>query len=492
MEQFSTSRHALGFNRGIANSCKYVVPKGRLEGRSAQLVVEEALASLILRLSGLRVGITGEDTNNACFVRVPSMNLQDFIQWTTIATGDLDEYDEQVLRGVKNNLEQLWLDPENRPPWQVLVVENEAPVVPNVIELDIGFAVHHAIADGKSTTVFHTELLRLLNDPPQHSPELKDHVLTFTEPPVLVPSQEDLVPCQISWSFFLQALWSQLGPAWLKPTPLPQPWTGNPITPEPQTLNLRLVTIAPETVPQLILACRAHNTTLSGILHVLILASFARRIPADVASSFSGQTPISLLPWAKVPPGVRCDLGRELTDLNTGTKRIWDASAVSRLREAFREADTSSEERLIWPFASTWRSEMKAKIGTLPNDDVVGLLRYVGSFDKHWLDKLGKARDATWEISNVGSIRGFTMGGEDAWSITRSLFTQPANVVGAALNVNVAGVVDGPVDLVLSWQDTIIDTATVESIAQDLRNWFDEFGRKGSFGVFTQEEEPRY
>lgn len=245
MEHFSTSRHALGVNRGIANSCKYVVHKRRLEGRPVQMVVEEAIARLVLRLGGLRVGITGEDTNNACFVRVPSMNLQDFVQWTTIATVGTGEGEEQVLRGIKNTLESLWPDPANRPPWQVLVVENQAPADSDVIELDIAFAVHHALADGKSTTVFHTELLRLLNDPPERPTELNGHELTFTELPVLAPSQEDLVRCRISWSFFLQTLWSQLGPAWLKPTPSLQPWTGTITSLEPQTLNLRLVTIAP-------------------------------------------------------------------------------------------------------------------------------------------------------------------------------------------------------------------------------------------------------
>lgn len=483
IELFSTSRHAVGFNRGIANSCKYVVHKQQLGGRPAQVVVEEALARLIVRLGGLRVGITGEDTNNACFVSVPSMNLQDFIQWTKIATLDPGEYEEQVLRGIKNNLEQLWPDAATRPPWQVLVVENQAPAESDVVELDIAFAVHHAVADGKATTVFHTELLRLLNDPPEHPPELKGHVLTFTGPPILAPSQEDLVRLHVSWSFFLQTLWSQFGPAWLKPTPAPQPWTGQPIDHEPQTLNLRMVTIAPDVVLRLVLACRTHGTTLTGILHVLILASFTRHVPADVASSFSYQTAISLLPWAKLPPGVEMDLNRVLTDLTTGTTDVWDAAIVSKLRTALREGDAGGEEELLWPLAATWRSEAKAKLATLPNDDIVGMLRYVSDFNKLQLDKLGKARDGTWVVSNVMSIEGRAVDGECGWCITRSLFSQ-SNVGGAAIAFNVAGVVDGPVTVVLSWQDTVLETTVVESIAGDLQEWFNEFGRNGVFGIF--------
>lgn len=131
---------------------------------------------------------------------------------------------------------------------------------------------------------------------------------------------------------------------------------------------------------------------------------------------------------------------------------------------------------------------MKAKVATLPNDDIVGLLRYVSDFSKHWLNKLGKAHDATWEVSNIGSIRGRAVDGKGGWTITRSLFAQPTNVVSESIAINVAGVVDGPVTLVLSWQDTVLDEAAVKSIAEDLQNWFDEFGRKGVFGVCTDEE----
>lgn len=101
----------------------------------------------------------------------------------------------------------------------------------------------------------------------------------------------------------------------------------------------------------------------------------------------------------------------------------------------------SSEEELIWPLAATWRREMRTKTATLPRDDVVGLLRYVTDFNKRWLNKLGKARDATWEISNIGSVRSRTVGGSDeGWSISRSLFAQPVNVASPAIAFNVAGV----------------------------------------------------
>lgn len=459
--------------------------------------VENALARLILRLGGLRVGIIDEHTNSACFVRVPSMDLQDFIEWKTVATSSPAQHDEEVLQVIQNRLEQLWPDVPSRPPWKLLVVQKESSASEDIV-LDIIFAVHHAVADGKSTGVFHSQLLRELNTHSDAPPELENHILTFTQPPALAPNQDDLVPLRISWSFFLTNLWNELGPSWLKPTPPPTPWTGKPIIMEPHKLNLRLVTIEADTVGSLVATCRARGTTLSGILHVLVLAAFARRVPAEVASSFAGSTPISLLPWARLPPGPEVDLASVLTVLTTGTQTVWGAATVDRLRsgpttsgvegaveeERQREREEEEDEALIWSVARSWREEIKAKVATLPNDDVVGLLGYISDFEQYWMAKVGKPRDSTWELSNIGSIKGHTGEGSGAWSIRRSLFSQPVLVASSAVGVNVVGLEGGPVNVVLSWQETVIDNAVVDGVAQDLRAWFKTFGNTGSFGIF--------
>lgn len=472
-----------------------MVSRESLDGLPVQTAVEHAVARLVLRLGGLRVGIAGEDTNKACFVRVPSMNLHDFIDWKNTSASSSLQQDDKVLQAIKDRLEQLWLDVADRPPWKLIVVQDTTPSTTGDIVLDIIFAAHHALADGKSTTVFHTQLLHELNNPTAASPppELRNHVLTFTTPPVLAPSQEDLVPLTISWAFFLRTLWAFLGPAWLKPKPPALPWTGAPVTLEPHTLNIRLVTLAPATAARLVAACRAHGTTLSGLLHALVLTSLARRVPADVAASFKGDTPISLLPWARLPPGApEIDLNAVMTDLVTGTNRVWDADTVAALRVRLdggggqqQGEDESEEAAAVWPLAKSWRDETRAKVATLPGDDVVGLLKYYGDMRPQWLAKVGGPRDATWELSNVGTIEGTGRPGS-AWSVRRTLFSQPVLVAGAAFTVNAAGLEGGPVNLVLNWQETVIDDAVVDGIACDLRAWFAEFERRGVFGIFSR------
>lgn len=249
---------------------------------------------------------------------------------------------------------------------------------------------------------------------------------------------------------------------------------------EPNMLNLRLITLKPETVRLLVTARRDHGTTLTGLLHILLLISVSRRVPAHVASSFAGETAISLLPWAAPPSEIDMDLTRILTDLNTGTKKVWDAAVVGGLRARLGQSDAASAEDLLWRLAVEWRNEIKAKVAKLPNDDVVGLLQYVSNFNEWFLQKVGKPRSGTWALSNIGTIKG-NQGGS-GWHIRRALFSQPAHVVGPAFNVNVVGVEKGPANAVFSWQDGVVDVAIMDGVVADLRAWLGEFEKNGTFG----------
>lgn len=457
---------------------------------SAQTLVEIALARVIMRLGGLRVSIINENTSHASFVSVPSMDLRDFIEWETVTEGSQAQFDARVLEVTKNRLEQLWPNVATRPPWKLLVVQNSTKDWGQV-RLDMVFVTHHALADGKSTMVFHNEMLRELNYCPSDRgsgppAELKDHILSFDQPPVLAPPQQELIQFRISWLFFFKTLWKEFGPSWLKPTPPVEPWAGKAITLEPHRLNLRLISIEEEVVPKLVTACRAHGATLTAILHVLVLVSVARRVPAEVAPAFSSETPIGLVPWAKLPPGSDVDLTKMLSVLNTSSNKVWDAETVADLRRRLSEEDQGLEEDLVWPLAATWRAEMKTKLASLPNDDVCGLMDYVTDWQKRWEGKIGQQRDATWEVSNIGLIKPKPEWGYhtlDVWDIRRSFFTQPAFLAGPGFGVNVTGVERGEVTLTLNWQGGVIDDTIVDSVVGDLSTWLGEFRVNGSFGI---------
>jgi hypothetical protein len=134
----------------------------------------------------------------------------------------------------------------------------------------------------------------------------------------------------------------------------------------------------------------------------------------------------------------------------------------------------------IWSVATDLRRSMEQHINNIPKDDVMGLLRWVTDWKKFWLSKVGKPRQDTWEVSNIGSLPGGHAEGEEmagGWRIGRSFMSQGATVAGAAISISVAGVAGGEISMVLGWQEGIVNTETVESLARDLQDWLGRLGR---------------
>ncbi len=106
----------------------------------------------------------------------------------------------------------------------------------------------------------------------------------------------------------------------------------------------------------------------------------------------------------------------------------------------------------------------------------------IGDWHEFIRKKFGKARDSTWELSNLGSLdaadagisrlenaeRGQDVEKEGRWFIDRAVFTQ-GNAIGAAININVAGVAEHGVYVTVSWQDGVVDIGLVEELVGDLR-----------------------
>ena len=496
-EVYSTSRHALGLYRGIANCCRYVVPKVVFRASPTQQLLEDALARTILRLSSLRVGIIHDDTDEPHFIHIPKINIQEMLEWKRLPQIPFEDptFDLGLLGIIEDRLDQVWTEMTIRPPWKVIVVQpiQKSTQDDDSVVFEVIFATHHSIADGKSTALVHTILLEELNRASAPPSELRDHVLTLKEVPVLAPSQEELVRFKISWSFLFRRLWNEFGPAWLKGTPPAKPWTGKPIALEPHALHLRLVNISPSTLASLLARCRAHKATLTSLLHVLVLASLSRRVPAEAAEAFRSFTAISLAPFARFPPGEEIDLSQVMTDMNTSTPHDFGPRVLAQLRPAPSSTPASDDEteNTIWQLAATVRAEITKKLGSLPNDDIAGLMAWVSDWRQRWLRKMGQSRDDTWGLSNIGSTRYNSSSAVDDkdevgnWRIERSVFIQPAAVVGPAFSVNVSGVNGGPVTICLDWQEDIVDAELIEGLADDLKAWCERFEKTGKFGIFT-------
>ena len=543
----NTSRHNLGLYRCVVCTAQYTAPStgAGSGGQEQQLrtAVENALAAVVMRHGILRAGVAGEDTHEPVFTHLRTIDLREMIEWkelpgesSTNGGGD-DEYMQALLRSTEERHDRLWEDLARRPGWKLIVHVHQrrggGAGSDGRLRLDISLAFHHIYADGQSVFLFHRDLVQALSargGPPPPA-ELHDHVLHLPRPPAIPPPCEALVPFTLSWGFLLrlvwwELVWKKLAPAWLAvrfvPAPAALSWTAGPVTPDPHRARLRLVRVRPDALAAVLAACRRRQTTLTPLLHALAIASLAARLPASVAPAFAPTTAINLRRWAKSAMAgegaggsnsvAAFDPENDLQNLVTGHLYNADAGVVSALRAAFASTSTSPSsssssanpattekgkreedpEEVVWRTAGRIGEDLRAKVATLPRDDIAGLTGMVSDWRARLTGQFGQRKDRTWECSNAGSMRasdaepggGGNGDGHDCWRIERVLFSQGATPVGPAFALNVAGVEGRGLWIVVSWQDSNVEDALLEGLAADLQAWFDALGAAGRFGMF--------
>lgn len=444
------------------------MPLVRLGAQKIGDVLETAVANAVLAIPSLSVGIVGQDTSKPYFVQRPLINLEHHVQCLDEPDLDSSASDTSLLRILEQQHDRSWPEIESRPPWKLTVLVKRPSSKDSLLVFDMVFAVHHAIADGRSTALFHTKLLDELNHSRGPPTQLSGHILTIDGGSLLVRPQEELVNLSKSWSFLIRTLWRELGPGWFSGQQAEAPWTGKAITREPCQTRLRLVTVSAANLSHILAACRAIKTTLTPLLHVLVLASLSRLVRPEEAKAFRSSTPIDLRPF--IDNALQAQ-GREspFGVFVTAQSHPFDASAIVAMRE-------KPEEDEIWKAAADLRCSMRQHLDGVPKDDIMSMLGWVSDWQSFWLGKVGKPRGDTWEVSNIGPMpikRETTEG----WSIHRSMMSQGATVAGAAINLSVAGVSGGDLCIVLGWQEGIVETETIDGLVADLEGWLDRLGR---------------
>ncbi|KAK4177677.1 alcohol acetyltransferase [Triangularia setosa] len=456
-EKYSSSRHALGFYKCVINTCRYTVPAAKVQGQSVYDVFERAIASVVLDIPSLSAGIRDEDTFSPYFVSLSAINLQLHLEYVEVS-GD---HDAELVQKLQDQHDQYFPDISCRPPWKVIIV-----FVPHqedgLLDFHVIFAVHHSIADGRSTAAFHTKLLDELSFPSGRPVQLSNHILSLPPGQQLSPPLEEVVAFAQSWSFLLGTLFRELSPAWFSGPSRAMPWTGKPITPEPFQTNLRLIAIPAGAAQSVLTVCREHGTTLTPLLHSLVLASLAKFVPAKDAQAFCSSTPIDLRPFVS---------GSSSNEQHGVLFGVLVTTQTHHFELQEVHGDWNEDE--IWTTAVNLKGRIKEHLEAVPKNDIMSMLSWVSDWRKFWLSKLGTPRQTTWEVSNIGSIRGTSdkSHSQPGWQIRRSIMSQGATVAGAAIGVNVAGVASGDICITLSWQEGIVETNLVERMVLDLRRW---------------------
>lgn len=423
----------------------------------------------------LQVGIIGQETGNATFSHITSIDLANHVSFETVECSSQQEYESAVAKKQGPLHDQCFESIESIPPWRLAVLTPKSSqgssFTPEDAD-DIFLSFHHTLFDGTAGRHFHEALLESINlNLNLESSSAISTILSFPTPPKMPNAEEIAVPFTLSPIFILRTLWMEFAPAFLKATPQPI-WQSKPISlSEPYVTRILPVDVSATTLQKILPACRTNKTTLTGLLHALILASLAKNLPS--APGFAATTPISMRPYAND--------GEPET-----TMRVMVSTATHKFPHSIVSAFNSAvSDAKIWQTAQDIKKELVKKTTRLPKDDIVPMTKYITDWDDFWNKKDGQNRPASWEVSNIGVLepKKQTTGDKSQTTITRIMFTNAAMVAGAPIGYAVASVGNGKLTIGITWQDTIIDEDLIKTLARDLEGYLEEFATSGCFLV---------
>jgi len=418
-----------------------------------------ALSKVILQHPLLCVGIVNEDKHDAAFVRLNSIDLSKCLEYKVISASTKAEYDKSLEGILEHQHSQSWSDLDIRPGWKLIVVEGSFEASSNRFVFDAIFAFHHALGDGSSGIVFHQSMLEALNRSKMpDSDGFTKHIVQIPDSIALPPPTEEQINFQVSWAFLAKEVWHVLLSKWS--TFLGRgPWAGFP--PSAQSIQayrsrVKVFSISPEQLSIILHNCREQRSTLTGLLYGIITVALALRIPT--ARSFNTLTPYSLRHL--LDPSRKEDMGMYVSSYEI-TYPLEHISSIIKSRHSSVQL-----RQHIWTIARSFRESIVVELSRLPRDNHIGLLTYVKNYHGIFRSQIGRPRELTFAVSNLGSCK--CEGDEHGWRIEEMIFSQSGFGIGAAFSFNVVSVANGPLTISTTWLEGAVQEEVICEVSKYL------------------------
>ncbi|KAF9249291.1 hypothetical protein DTO013E5_8481 [Penicillium roqueforti] len=444
LEQYSTSRHQLMFYLNVAVSANYFLPDSFV--LPVKDYVYQACEAAIAEHPSLSAIVADEDTRDPYFVRLPEIDLDQVVSFqdrkpgllSTEADGEpTPDLDLQTLLATEHNTPFRAPNPF----WRVSVlldIEDER-------QFTVAFVYHHAIGDGTSGKAFHRTFLRALG-----VTESSDQTISIVKSPnlPLLPNIEEVHPMSFSLLYLAKKIIQEKVYS-RRPTGL---WTGSKVLLPTQT-RLRLVPFSRLLVKAVRDRCRQESTTITALLQTIVARSIFAHIPPEF-TRLACTGALSSRRW----------LPDFITDESMG---VW----VQDYEETYSRATVAPSEGFPWAEARRSRKTIQSVLKMKGKNASTSLLQFVDNFQEELcLSKVGKDRDKSFEVSNIGVLDPQT--NPDLPSIKGMVFSQCASVMGNAIEVSAVTGGDGCLVLAVSWQQGVVEAdlinEIVESTKQDL------------------------
>ncbi|KAI0544737.1 alcohol acetyltransferase-domain-containing protein [Xylaria curta] len=469
----------------IVNS-RYTIPSSLAASESVVARVEDAIARVVIEHPALRLDVVDADTKRPAWVAVDELDFTHHVTWEDV--DDTSGNYEEIFRDkIEKRLDEPYTNLAGRPQWRVLILfkKGDRPY------LDIIFDYSHAFSDGTSGKIFHETLLRTLNATPEtekQTPILTNRILKIpSSAPPLPPPVEKIGKFPVTPKFAISTAWRELRPAGLITSPSAAHAHWAPIRATPYATRFRTFDIEAGTLRNILTACRAHKTTVTGLLHALVVASMAARIKP--ATAFTGSTALDLRKFLETSADL--EPKRTMADYVSQMAHVFSADLVREIREAavpVVSGDVTLPPPLadiIWRSATRVRAEIQKRLDNGLKNDLVGLMRLVSDWRAQFRTEASKPRPYSFVITNLGVLDGSldTIGAKEkregeekeekdgGWTIEHAVFAISAEVCGAAFQVSPISVKNGALCVSCSWQECVVEAELGEAIVADLKRW---------------------
>ncbi|RSL40115.1 hypothetical protein CEP53_013584 [Fusarium sp. AF-6] len=459
VERYQSALHLLDLYPSTVLTCHYKIPHHLITTPADQPDLEEfwerAVARNVLQHPLMQVGQINEDSAEPAWVRLETIDLSRHICWRVVSSSE--DYPTIRKNILHEQLSMKFVDLETRPGWRMVVLKREFDDLMETI-----LAWNHPHFDGTGAKIFHETMLETLNQVQGGSelPIIRNHILkTVVNKQNLPPPQETAGNYSTSFGYMADTIWEDVKPrlfGWAS-TP-PTIWPA--ISPKPYETRFRTLTIDNQTLQGVLAACRAHKTTLTGLLHAIALISLTSQVPEEVLE-VTGSTPLNLRRF--IP--ARSEAFPDLEPDRTIRDRIKTTTDDSKLATC---AD------IMWNISARVREELQEKLSQGLKNDLVGMMGFVADWREYAKEAQRKPRAATWLVTNLGVLDGENGSHQraDRWSIHRADFLLSADVAGPALTICPVAIKGRDLTINVGWQGGVVDDELGERLVGDIEKCF--------------------
>ncbi|RMJ15402.1 hypothetical protein CDV36_004940 [Fusarium kuroshium] len=477
IERYQSALHLLDLYPSTVLTCHYKIPHHLIATPACQQEIQEfwerAVARNILRHPLMQVGQINEDSAEPAWVRLDIIDLSEHISWRVVSSSE--DYPTIRKKILQEQLSMKFFDLETRPGWRMVVLKRESDDLMEAI-----LAWNHPHFDGTSAKIFHETMLETLNNTGgSNLPILRNHILeTVVNKHNLPPPQETAGNYSTSLGYMADTIWEDVKPrlfGWAS-TP-PTIWPA--ISPKPYETRFRTLTIDNQMLQDVLVACRAHKTTLTGLLHAIALISLTPQVPEEVLE-VTGSTPLNLRRFIPARSEAFPDLepDRTVCCCVTSTKHKFDKELLDQIRDRIKTTTDDSKlatcADIMWDVSARVREELREKLSQGLKNDLVGMMGFVADWREYAKEAQRKPRAATWLVTNLGVLDGEDGSDQraDRWSIHRADFLLSADVAGPALTICPVAIKGRDLTINIGWQGGVVDDELGEWLVGDIEKCF--------------------